>query len=49
MDKKKRFTLDDYADMIFGITTKKKIPNNIKSEIKGVWNGGTTNKKKKKS
>ena len=30
MDKKKRFTLDDYADMIFGITTKKKIPNNYK-------------------
>lgn len=53
MAKKKRWGFDDYADMIFGcrrkrITDKRPIPKIIEKEVKtGVWNGGTTNKKKR--
>jgi hypothetical protein len=54
MAKKKRWGFDDYADMIFGckrkrITDERPIPKIIEQEVKtGVWNGGTTNKNKKK-
>ena len=56
---KKNFKMEDYADMIFGsltsskkrerITDKLPIPEHLKGPLKGIWNGGTTNKKKKKS
>tara|TARA_R110002012_G_scaffold310755_1_gene519234 strand:- start:157 stop:327 length:171 start_codon:yes stop_codon:yes gene_type:complete len=54
MAKNKTWGFDDYADMIFGcrrkrITDEGPIPKIIEQEVKtGVWNGGTTNKKKKK-
>lgn len=51
--------MEDWADMIYGnlinhkrrerITDESPIPKIIEQELKGVWNGGTTNKKKKKS
>jgi len=55
---KKKFKMEDWADMIFGnltrhkkrkrITDKRPIPKIIKQEVKtGVWNGGKTNSKKK--
>jgi len=56
---KKKFKMEDWADMIYGnlinhkrrerITDESPIPKIIEQELKGVWNGGTTNKKKKKS
>ena len=58
MSKKKKFKMEDWADMVFGnliyhkrrerITDERPIPKIIEQEVKtGVWNGGTTNKKKK--
>lgn len=56
--KKSKFKMEDWADMIYGnlinrkrrerITDEGPIPKIIEQELKGVWNGGTTNKKKKK-
>lgn len=53
---RKKFKMEDWANMIYGsliyskkserITDERPIPDNIKSELKGIWNGGTTNKNK---